>query len=278
MPTSSPPLQPRPRWAAAAQRTDVVEQPTWQIVAPDVDPTPVAAPLTPSARPRPGTATERRQWPAKAARVAGPRPGDGRTAVPGSAGPADRRPRVAVGRVEPRGRVGAAGARTPGPGRRPAVRQLRAVTLRHRPVLPPVRDLPGRLTALDRSSSRTLTQAAPYSSAWKRNDSQASAMNAVASEPARAATPTSRGARNVNAWVRNHIASPATIAGRRQGPERRRAGRHHPIEQPDAGDRRREQEPLASRRSASDRAGERERPGQQRIERRSLPTPGRSSR
>src|SRR6187431_3114733 len=38
-------------------------------------------------------------------------------------------------------------------------------------------------------------------------------MNADASEPARAATPTSRGTRNVNTWVRTTIAIPTTTAG-----------------------------------------------------------------
>src|SRR4051795_12714551 len=48
------------------------------------------------------------------------------------------------------------------------------------------------------SSSRTRTHAAPYSSPWYENDSQASAMNAVASGPASAAVPTIRGAANRN--------------------------------------------------------------------------------
>ena len=105
-------------------------------------------PMTPPSRLRTAPAAVA----GEGARMAGPRPGDERAAVPGTARPADRRPRVALGRVEPRSRLGATGPRAPSPGRRPAVRQLRAVTLRHRPVLPPVRDLPGRLTERRRSS------------------------------------------------------------------------------------------------------------------------------
>ena len=63
--------------------------------------------------------------------------------------------------VEPRGRCHA-GRRRARERRRPAVRQLRAVTVRQRPVLPALRDPPGRLTRrARRSSSRTRTQAAP---------------------------------------------------------------------------------------------------------------------
>ena len=45
------------------------------------------------------------------------------------------------------------------------------------------------------------------------NDSQASAMNAEASEPASAATPTSRGTSSVKIWVRTTTTIPITIAG-----------------------------------------------------------------
>ena len=71
--------------------------------------------------------------------------------------------------------------------------QLRAVTLRHCPVLPALRDPPGSLirtpplrppTRSARPASRTRTQAAPSSSAWNENDSQARATNPDASDPA----------------------------------------------------------------------------------------------
>ena len=60
--------------AVAAQRTDVVEQPTWQIVAPDVDaPAGRGPPMTPvPAGPERHASSGR----ANGARVAGPRPGD----------------------------------------------------------------------------------------------------------------------------------------------------------------------------------------------------------
>ena len=85
-----------------------------------------------------------------------------RAAVPRPPGPADRRPRLPVGRIEPRSRRRASRRRpSGGTGRRPALRQLRAVTLRHRPVLPALRDRPGADPPARRSSSRTFTQAAP---------------------------------------------------------------------------------------------------------------------
>ena len=63
--------------------------------------------------------------------------------------------------VERRGRATPTGPAKPAGGVA-ALRQLRAVTLRHRPVLPALRDPPGRLTPRARSaSSRTRTQAAP---------------------------------------------------------------------------------------------------------------------
>ena len=124
-----------------------------------------------------------------------------RSGRPDPSGPGALRPRASRSSVaRPRRQAGSrpCGPRRPadlvaGPTpdrpatRHPAVRQLRTVTLRDRPVLPPLRDLPGRLTrrpARSAVSSRTRTQAAPYRIAWKVNDSQASAMNADASEPA----------------------------------------------------------------------------------------------
>ena len=61
--------------------------------------------------------------------------------------PADAagRARCPVGRVEPRGRSSPLSPGKSVSGGDPAVRQLRAVTLRHRPVLPAVRDSPRRL-------------------------------------------------------------------------------------------------------------------------------------
>ena len=94
---------------------------------------------------------------------------------------ADGRHRGPVGRVRTGGRAGRSPrATSPSPaqgreaGRRPAVRQLRAVTVRQRPVLPPLRDTPGLTPPLgalrprgrtpsrsDARRSRTRTQAAP---------------------------------------------------------------------------------------------------------------------
>ena len=106
---------------------------------------------------------ERRAAVADPPRVAGRRIAGGRPAVPESTADADRAELEALWAASAREVVapptvpGRAGGR-----RRPAVRQLRAVTLRHRPVLPALRDSPGRLTRPGRAdSSRTRTQAAP---------------------------------------------------------------------------------------------------------------------
>ena len=213
---AEPPTPAAPAAAAARARDDVVEQPTWQIVAPDVDPRrprsrrrpPVAQPPRRTARARSGRREP--EWPAHA-QAAGGLPFLGRPAQPtggleslwaesarevaiGAAGPRARRPRAASSRAS------AAGCHSPPPpGSAGGAGLARA------------RPRPARGLA---RSSRTRTQAAPYSSAWNRNDSQASAMNAVASEPASAATPTSRGARNSEQPGSGAtIASPATMAG-----------------------------------------------------------------
>ena len=185
--------------ARRRRRADVVEQPTWRIVAPDpetappVDPTPGGGAARPGRPPR-GPSP---QWPA-AAGVAEPAPGR-RPAVPRSTGrsrPAASRPLWAEsarevvsrrcperprpeGRRRRRSRASAAGCHSPPPpGSAGAAGPARADRRPARRTPRPWID-----------SSRTRTQAAPYSSAWNVNDSQARAMNAVASDPASAGRP-----------------------------------------------------------------------------------------
>ncbi len=192
---------------------DIVVQPTWQRVAPDVTPdTPPVAPSMPAAASAASSADARGAQVAGQTRMA-EHPGHHGPPVPRpSEGPRQRR-RGGLGRLDPRGRRHPAHARQASE-RRSAVRQLRAVTVRQRQVLPALRDFPGLTTRRrPRTLSRTLTQAAPYSSAWNVNDNHASAMKADATEPARAATPTNRGTRNMNTWLRNTTASPTTTAG-----------------------------------------------------------------
>ncbi len=69
-----------------------------------------------------------------------------RSPVPRSSGHAAGRHRRPLGRVQPGARDRATGPGTAGRERHPAVRQLRAVTLRHRPVLPALRYRPEPLT------------------------------------------------------------------------------------------------------------------------------------
>ena len=110
---------------------------------------PPPSPTVPTADPQWPTEPE---WPSQRAAAGLP--------FLGSAGDPDRRSRVALGGVGPRGRQpSAAAARRD--RRRRALRQLRAVTVRHRPVLPSLRDPPGLTPPRGRRSSRTRTQAAP---------------------------------------------------------------------------------------------------------------------
>ena len=155
---SSPP-QPAPEATPEPARTDVVEQPTWRIVAPD----PTGAPHE---RPRAGRACRP------------PRP---RSAARGSQlPPASRRSGPSAGMAEPNagaslaqrtGRAVGGDARRSGPPRpatssrpsqggagrwRPAVQQLRPVALGDRPLLPPLRHPPG-LTAPVRSPTAAIS-------------------------------------------------------------------------------------------------------------------------
>ena len=148
------PSRPRARGGRAAapepprRRVDVVEQPTWRIVAPEAErrrPTGDARRhATADQLPTPAAATAEPQWPTKP-EWPSQRPAAA-AALPGPPGAADRRPRGAVGRVGPRGRHAPTARRRrrrQRRRRRPAVRQLRAVTVRDRPVLPALRDPPG---------------------------------------------------------------------------------------------------------------------------------------
>ena len=134
-PTPGPPLRRQPsrsprRPPPPTAADDIVPQPTWQIVAPDS--------TRRRARRRPRRPTRPM---ADRAGVAEPARGR-RPAVPESAG--HRRP-AASSRSGPsrpaRSRSPPAAARRDQPAS--ALRQLRAVTVRHRPVLPALRDPPG---------------------------------------------------------------------------------------------------------------------------------------
>ena len=108
------------------------------------------------------------------------------------------------------------------PARRPAVRQLRPVTLRHRSVLPALRDLPGRLTRRPRRSS--LTDLDPGRAIQQRLEEERQPRQGDEGRRERAGEsrdPTSLGARNANAWVRRNIACRPPRPGA-PGSERRR--------------------------------------------------------
>ena len=152
--------RPRRAGAGAARRpptrpaADVVEQPTWRITAPDrpARPSRRHPPAAIGGRPAPGErrpadARRRRAAVARSARSGPTRPGSAGLPFLGRPAHAAGRHRRALGRVEP----GARDARRPRrraarPSGDPAVHQLRAVTLRHRPVLPALRHPPGPLT------------------------------------------------------------------------------------------------------------------------------------
>ncbi len=90
--------------------------------------------------------------PDRRAAVAGPTPMAWRRnavswpALPQSSADPDRRRRSAVGRIGSGSRRSSGRARSTCGRRRPAVPQLRAVTLRYRPVLPALWNPPGRLS------------------------------------------------------------------------------------------------------------------------------------
>ena len=231
-PAEAPAAEPElPAAAAAAARDDVVEQPTWQIIAPDPGAAIAPAGLPPVDPPAPQPTATRRAAVARPARVAEPSAGR-RPALPESAVAADRRHRGAVGGVGPRGRQPDR-ARRRGQGRRPVSSRASVAGCHSRPT-PGSAGAAGAARAEPSAagssgagvigfggsgpSSRTRTQAAPYSSAWNVNDSQANAMNAVASDPANRAAPTSSGASRRNSWLSATIARPTMTAGNQIAP------------------------------------------------------------
>ncbi len=157
--------QPAGRGRAVAD--DRVEQPTWRVTAPETHLPPSASP-TPGepATPPPRTASSipaaEPQWPPKPEWPA-PQASIGLPFLGRPVQPRGWR-RIPVGRLQPRAGRDAAGSGPHGQWD-PALHQLRAVTLRDRPVLPALRHPPGRadpvVAAPLGASSRTRTQAAP---------------------------------------------------------------------------------------------------------------------
>ena len=114
-----------------------MSQPVWQRVAPDPGDAPPAAPGLAAAAS--ATPTAEPQWPANPQWPSG---------TPAAGLPFLGRPAAPQGGLEALWAESSREVATPDQpepaGRRdPAVRQLRAVTLRHRPVLPALRDPPG---------------------------------------------------------------------------------------------------------------------------------------
>ena len=171
--------------ASESARTDVVPQPTWQIVAPDTPPRPRTATRPKSFRPRRPPADAA---PAAVAGRTGVAAAQRGAPVPAAAADDD------AGHGGALGGVGARRRRTE-QGRtrrwRPVVHELRSVTLRDCPVLSSLRDSPG-LTPRDQGreaassssvSIRTRTQAAPTSRIIETRFSQANATKTVPRVP-----------------------------------------------------------------------------------------------